>query len=131
MREYVRFDQVRDQSALHKLQQQGWEVFDTAKVRVDGIDEQIWYHVGLPYKTYVKQLQEIITAYEEAGLKEELFKKIAEKNGEEYDDFEEGHGYFQQGTQLPTAKFMTSYDRVVKGSSAVFASKENKEEYEF
>ena len=111
---YYKITKERDIEEVNKLKSEGWEVITTETVKDIDQSETIYYHLGLSYERYAKELLKIIREYETHGLKEKLFENIAVKNGEDYSEIEEDKNSFWIGVnQNTTTKFMTKYDKLV------------------
>ncbi|ULH21323.1 hypothetical protein ACSYG7_13620 [Bacillus velezensis] len=109
MKEYVKIIELSHMENVNRYIQEGWEVIDTLKRNIMHEEEVLNYVIGYPIKKRVEDLKEIIKAYEEKGLKEELFKGIAEDNGENYTEIHEG-AYQKQNE---TSKFMNKYEKAL------------------
>lgn len=72
----------------------GWEVIDITKTQLGSDDTSLTYHIGLTSRTLVQKLRGIIQDYERFGLKEELFKKVAESKGRNIDDYADNGGWW-------------------------------------
>jgi alanyl-tRNA synthetase len=88
----------------------GWEIIDTTTLVLGNGESKLEYHIGLPPKAKIDQLKQIIKLYEEYGFKEELFKKIAEKNGHDLNDYTEGSGFHVNNE---TTQFIENYEKIV------------------
>lgn len=109
LKEYVEIIELSHMQNVNRYIQEGWEVIDTLKRNIMHEEEVLNYVIGYPIKKRVEDLKEIIKAYEEKGLKEELFKGIAEDNGENYTEIHEGS--YQK--QNETSKFMNKYEKAL------------------
>lgn len=125
MRQYVEIDSCYTRQINDKLAD-GWEVIDkTTSVHPDG-EETMTYHIGYPAEKRIEDLKGIIKKYESFGLKEVLFDKVAEENGNTVDMFKKGSGF---GTNDPTAKFMTRYEKLVDNSENQYYEKRSSIEF--
>lgn len=108
MKEYIEITTCYPQEINKKLSE-GWEIIDTTKDSSD-YSESIIYHLGYPASARIAELIKLLKLYENHGLKEELFKKIALDNNEESEEFIIGSSF---DNYSPTAEFMTNYEKIV------------------
>jgi hypothetical protein len=105
----------------------GWDIFRTTEEVYPGEGSNIVYHVGYPLKKRVEELSQIIKCFEDNGFKEQLFKKVAEEN---QDDFE---NYIADGgtSTAPTAEFMSWYETIVQNREKRFSKKRSPVDFDF
>lgn len=120
MKDYVRTDCIREGN-INSYLADGWEIIETTKVLVEYPDTTaLEYHIGLPARVLIDKLLGIIKDYEKYGFKEELFKKIAEENGKNLDDYVRG-GIGKDAV----AEYMTNYEKVVDNAYTEYGLKRN------
>ncbi|RDW15946.1 hypothetical protein [Oceanobacillus chungangensis] len=125
MKEYVRADYVNSED-IHKYLSEGWEIIGTTKEFYEPETTRLSYHVGLPARALVGKLQEVIRDYERFGLKSELFKKIAEENEEDINDYSD----VGRVSHDKTPTYMTKYERTVHESNKRYYKNYTQEEIE-
>ena len=103
----------------------GWKLLDTTKSAYDssGNDTSITYHLGYPVENRISDLLAIIKLYEENGLKEELFSKLAMESGIDLNDY--SNGGFGWKVNHPTLELLTQYEKVVNDKDVEYYSKKD------
>lgn len=87
---YKEYEQTSSMNEVYLLKKQGWEVIGThIESYGDGSpDSKTVFTLGLSYKTVAQRLTSIINDIEELGFKDEIFRKVAEKHGEDPEEYE-------------------------------------------
>lgn len=120
MSKYVEVTVVTDGDKVNKLISEGWEIISTNNYVIEPPDARTQYHMGLPAQVLVEELRGLIRKYEEFGFKDELFKKVAEQNEENLDDYGTGTGRY---TIDKTPKFMSKYEKLVNNRNVEYLRK--------
>lgn len=117
MNDYLRV-KVAKANTVDKYLTDGWEIIEVTKEWTGDSAEgtTLKYHMGLSARKLVEKYEAIVKDYESNGLKEQLFKKIAESNGKDINNYELNSWY--NGND-ETAKYMTNYDRIVDGIDSI------------
>lgn len=119
MVEYIRTATVSSDT-IDLFLKDGWEFLETTKESADG-NEQIIYHIGLPARVLVHQLIEILSVYENFGLKEELFKCILDLNMEVKKNMTPDSD--QSLITTEHTHFISKYESIVYGRNPYFIRK--------
>jgi len=125
VKNYIIVDVVRDDK-IDQYLKKGWEIIETTRTVYDNSESLLNYHIGYPIELKIRDLKIIIEAYEKYGFKEELYKKIAESNGhdlEEYDTFNGGNYVVND-----TVNFMEEYEFSVNNNRIKYYKKLSQEE---
>lgn len=109
MNDFIKIVTVNNREVDRYLKD-GWEIIDTTKEGYGDGGFFLKYHLGLSTRTMVMKLKEVIYSYEEHGFKEQLFKKVAESNGEDYSLYSNSisNGYISKDA---TISFMENYEK--------------------
>ncbi|MGE1211153.1 hypothetical protein [Bacillus pumilus] len=118
MREYVEFKEIDYKENVNGYLHAGWEVIDTLK-RKHFEDDHLKFIIGYPAKKKIEDLKRIIRNYEGAGFKEQLFRKIATGNNDDFNKIEEG-----SGSNNITTKYMNQYEETM-GNTVEYSVKRN------
>ncbi|MDO7281724.1 hypothetical protein Q5W88_01065 [Shouchella clausii] len=130
MNQYVEVKEVRSKN-MDRYLEQGWEIIDTTKTLVDLQETQLYYHIGYPLRKRLEDLEEVISIYEKRGLKERLFRDIAEEHGIDYDDITEEEPIFSFGPSSlnnELTRFMEKYEYMVRREKVQYRSKKSNDE---
>lgn len=125
MKDFIRIEVV-GANEVEQYLKKGWEIIETTKNVYEMGESTLNYHIGLTARSKVNELKRIIQLYEENGLKEELFKKVAQNNGhniEDYDQSPDGHRF-----RNDTISFLEHYEEVVNDKTTKFYKKLTSEE---
>jgi hypothetical protein len=117
VKEYMSIKSTNSEKEVNGFISEGWELIDKEK-SVDHYTngENVKYILGFSYQKRVDELVEIIDAFEKYGLKEDLFKKIAEENDEDYGSIIKKTSWFGTEEDKPkTAEFMEWFEKTLNG----------------
>jgi hypothetical protein len=127
---YKKYQKVDDIEKVNELQREGWDTLERIKTHPYG-EERVEYVMGYPLKNYTEYLERIIATYEKLGYKEELFKYIAEKNDERFEDIEVDDSFFTDAyavkrmKESPTMSFMKNYEELINNERITLRKKSN------
>lgn len=125
MKDYIQVEVVSSKE-VDKFLKAGWELIETSKTIYDIGESELNYHVGYTARRKIDDLISVIKEYEKYGLKEELFKKVAETNGHNINDYDEGRdGHFVRNE---TVQFLEKYEAAVNNKNTMFYKKLTSEE---
>jgi hypothetical protein len=125
MKDYIKAEVV-EYRELDSYLQKGWEIFETTKTVFDNGESTLHYHIGLQARTKINNLKHIIQLYEEHGLKEELFKMIAEINGDNIEDYDQSPDGHRVKNEM--VSFLEQYEAAVNDKQTKFFKKLSSEE---
>lgn len=125
MKEYVRIDTVGE-GEVESFLADGWEIIETTKDLFDHETTRIRYHVGLSARTLLEKYKSIIDDYERFGFKDELFRKIAEENGEDITKYSSSG----KTTNDKTPMYMEKYYKVIHNQIKHFYEEYTQKEIE-
>ncbi|MDL5141142.1 hypothetical protein [Bacillus atrophaeus] len=109
MKQYMELKETDYVSTVNELLSKGWELVETVKGYGADFGQKTSYVLGYPYESKVKDLTSIIEDYERHGFKSELFKKIAEENGDNYTDILDG----KASSKAKTVEYITEYEQTL------------------
>lgn len=115
MKSYKHLEEVTI-SEIDKYLSIGYEIVETEKRVFEDGEERVYYHVGYPLETQFKELKDVISLYEQYGLKELLFSKIAESIGEVINDYDDRNGHVVSNE---VTKNLSLYERAVNENPRV------------
>lgn len=113
-------------SEVDKYLRGGWVIINTTKDVYEDGNEVLRYHLGYPIEKQLEDAMSLIKSYEDNGLHEELFKKIAEANGLNVEDYDTFPGGVSE-TNILTI-FMEKYDLVSLNRAHKYYRKKTQEE---
>lgn len=109
MKEYIQYGKAWQRN-INEYIEKGWEVIETTKDAEQHGSTDIVYHLGYPASKRIEELLGLLKKYEQFGLKDELFKQVAESNGDDIKDYVKGKGFYESDE---TAKFLSYYEKLV------------------
>lgn len=121
MEEFIKIIEIRKIEEVNKFLNNGWVLIDKVETGSIYDNDKFTFCLGLPVRLQLKKLEVLLAAYEKVGLKEELFKKIAEKHNESINDYE--FSTYLNAEYGELGKFMTDYYITREGKEGVFRLK--------
>jgi hypothetical protein len=125
MKDFIQIEIVHS-NEIDKYLQKGWEIIETTKMVYDDGGSRLNYHIGFSARSKVNELKQILKIYEEYGFKEELFKKVAQSNGDNIDNYDESPSGHPVGNE--TVSFLEQYEATVNDKQTKFYKKLTPEE---
>ncbi|AVM25529.1 hypothetical protein [Bacillus pumilus] len=127
MKDYTEILEIDTRDKVNKYLEEGWEIIDTLKIKYPEQDF-LKFVIGYPASKKIEDLKAIIRRYEEANLKVELFKSIADNNGHDFNEIEEDSNY---GDSNATTDYMNFYEKTMGNEKQYSKKLETKLDIEF
>ncbi|WP_053362572.1 hypothetical protein [Bacillus sp. FJAT-27251] len=122
MKGYLKISVHTEIYRVNELMEEGWELIDTCKVNFPNGSEGVEYHMGLPAETRIRQLKQIIRAYEKYGFKHDLVFQMSESYRDDLLSYTTEGGLPMSDT--PLTSFLKMYEKVVNDQKVQYYIKE-------